>query len=341
MQPSNITTLAGDGKEPPPLAFLSHTSSDNEVTAALDDGLSSRGIKTKLDLRSFDGGTPLAKDIYDDGIAIADATVVVISRVSVTKPWVREELDFATVQRVNRKARVIPFIVDDVPDADVSKLFSPVEHLHWVRLSDYPTVDAAAAYIADIIHGRVKAPEIGPPPAWTKEPIYANIFGLEPEDEVLLKFFCRTVLDDVDHYGRLTLFEYKTFATDNGLSDSSLKASLYALENTHHIKMQFSLGDGGIPPYVQISDFSIFRYMRGYEPSDYAYLRRTIVAACVNGDANSTNKLNLSLPSERGRAVYILKELETQGHIKALRIMHGQAQWFNTPTLARLLEKLS
>jgi hypothetical protein len=105
--------------------------------------------------------------------------------------------------------------------------------------------------------------------------------------------------------------------------------------------MQFSLGDGGIPPYVQVSDFSIFRYMHGYEPSDYADLRRNIVAACVNADANSTYKLNLSSSSERGRAIYILKEMETQGHIKALRIMHGQAQWFNTPTLPRLLEKLS
>ena len=49
----------------------------------------------------------------------ARAVIVVLSKVSVQKPWVREELNTSVANRISRGTRLIPVVIDDceVPES--------------------------------------------------------------------------------------------------------------------------------------------------------------------------------------------------------------------------------
>ncbi|MEV7003310.1 toll/interleukin-1 receptor domain-containing protein [Streptomyces sp. NPDC093982] len=68
----------------------------------------------------------LVERLFDKGLDTADAVVVVVSTHSVTKPWVREELDAATVRRVNEETRLIPVRLDQV------SMPPPLQHIAWI-----------------------------------------------------------------------------------------------------------------------------------------------------------------------------------------------------------------
>lgn len=319
-----------------PLAFLSHTHADDVITGQLDEGLHSRGVRTKLDLRTFEGASKLVRNIYDEGIAVADAFVIVVSHESVKAPWVREELDYATIQRVNRKTKIIPFVIDDVPARDI---FKPVEHLVWVRLSEYPSVDSAAHYISDIIHGTVKLPEVGPTPPWSEELFFANVFGLRSDDEAIIMFLCQISLDDAEQFGYITQYEYRRIGAEKGIADATLATSLRALEDQYHlIDCTRGLGGGDFPAYVQISDLAIERFMKGYEPDRYKAIFCRLVSAIVNQGISGSHSLPPELLKESGRVRAILRELNNAGYLK-LRSGGGSDRWMANPTLSRILEE--
>jgi hypothetical protein len=49
----------------------------------------------------------------EEGLKEARAVIIVLSKVSVQKPWVREELNTSVVNRISRGTRLIPVVIDD------------------------------------------------------------------------------------------------------------------------------------------------------------------------------------------------------------------------------------
>ena len=115
---------------PTPPVFLSHASEDKERFAIpFAKGLRRNGIDVWLDKWEILPEDSLVDKIFEEGLREATAVVIVLSAVSVTKKWVREELNAAIVSRISKKTRIIPIVLDDcdVPEALKSTVWERVE----------------------------------------------------------------------------------------------------------------------------------------------------------------------------------------------------------------------
>src|ERR1039458_2379573 len=97
-----------------PKVFLSHASEDKErFVIPFATSLRQRGIEVWLDKWEILPGDSLVDKLFEEGLKEADAVLVVVSAASVSKPWVREELNTAIVNRITKQTKVIPVLLDD------------------------------------------------------------------------------------------------------------------------------------------------------------------------------------------------------------------------------------
>ena len=77
-----------------PKVFVSHATEDKErFVTEFARHLRSRGVDAWIDDWEIGLGQSLVDKIFEDGIKNADVFVIVLSKNSVAKKWVREELD--------------------------------------------------------------------------------------------------------------------------------------------------------------------------------------------------------------------------------------------------------
>src|SRR2546421_4758514 len=95
------------------IAFLSHASPDKPWVIPFAARLRARGLDVRLDQWEIMLGDGLIRRIYDEGLGQADAVVVVLSPASVESRWVREEIEVATVRRIEEKCRIVPVILEE------------------------------------------------------------------------------------------------------------------------------------------------------------------------------------------------------------------------------------
>src|SRR5262245_4218713 len=86
-----------------PRVFISHASEDKaRFVAGFAARLRENGVDAWLDQWEMKPGDSLVDRIFEEGLKSAQAVIIVLSAVSVTKPWVREELNNSVVSRINR-----------------------------------------------------------------------------------------------------------------------------------------------------------------------------------------------------------------------------------------------
>src|SRR4030081_2036555 len=104
----------------PPKVFLSHASDDKErFVLAFAKRLRDKGVDDWLDKWEILLGDNLVDKIFEEGLKQGAAVIIVLSRLSVEKPWVKEELNASFVARINRQTKIIPVVIDDctVPES--------------------------------------------------------------------------------------------------------------------------------------------------------------------------------------------------------------------------------
>ncbi len=232
---SSLMTHASPGDRPP-TAFLSHASEDKgEVAEPLGRELARLGVRPWLDQWEIRPGDSLVQKLFDEGLAKVDAVVVLVSRASVDKPWVREELDSAMVGRITRGTRLIPVRLDGV------EMPEPLKHLVWINADrSQAGIQKTAQDIADTVHGHDPRPAVGPRPGYTA--LSLSVPGLTKVDAFLLTQVIRHALGD--WITKFFDFEpIKTAAKDQGVSDEMLFESLYALSERHYLNIRFGQDD--------------------------------------------------------------------------------------------------
>ncbi len=97
-----------------PKVFLSHASEDKDrFVLKFAKKLYSKGIVAWVDKWEMNIGDSLIDKIFEEGINNADAIIVVLSKNSANKPWVREELNASMVKKIEDKRKLIPILIDD------------------------------------------------------------------------------------------------------------------------------------------------------------------------------------------------------------------------------------
>src|SRR5690242_9964644 len=129
-----------------PKVFVSHASEDKaRFVNGFAERLRANGVDAWLDQWEMKPGDSLVDRIFEQGLKSAQAVIIVLSAVSVTKPWVREELNNSVVSRINRGLRIIPVVIDQcaIPEALAATL--------WQRVDDLEHYDEAFQRILDAI----------------------------------------------------------------------------------------------------------------------------------------------------------------------------------------------
>ena len=127
-------------EEEHPTAFISHTGADkSRFVRPFATALRELGIDAQVDEWEFNAGDCWTEKIYGM-IGQADAVVVILSKNSINAKWVREEINAASVQKVERGMGLLPVILDGLKIADIPQA---LHHIHGVRVSARDSTGAA------------------------------------------------------------------------------------------------------------------------------------------------------------------------------------------------------
>jgi len=177
-----------------PRAFVSHASEDKTGYAEpLAVELRQSGIDAWLDKWEMLPGDSLIQKIFSEGIHATDAVVVLLSPVSVVKPWVQKELNVAAVKNIEKALRLIPV---KLQDCDVPEVLQDMFWLDWAKEGGAQRV---AKRIVEALHGHTSKPSLGSPPAHLTTPRF-TIPGLSARDVKVLQIIFEASLDNGLHF---------------------------------------------------------------------------------------------------------------------------------------------
>jgi hypothetical protein len=251
----------------PPKVFISHASEDKaRFVLAFAARLRAAGIDAWLDRWEMQPGDSLVRKLFDEGLQGADTVIVVLSRFSVEKPWVREELDAAFVKRVHAGAKLVPVVLDDCEVPFVLRT------LVWERIDDLASYDTSFARIVAAITGAYDKPPLGAPPS-----VPPPVDGLAPVDARVLQVLGERVIQQGHELVDGAALRAGPALAD--LDDEALNDALEMLAQARLVRVEAA--GGGLPLAVQLTTTGVQRVGQSAQP-DYATLVPRVAAALVN-----------------------------------------------------------
>jgi hypothetical protein len=116
--------------------FISYARKDKErFVLEFARRLRAHGVDAWIDVWEMLPGDSLVDKVFEEGIKNARAMIIVLSKNSVNRPWVREELNYAFLKRLGGKLRTTPVVIDEceIPEALRSTL--------WEKIHDSKSYD--------------------------------------------------------------------------------------------------------------------------------------------------------------------------------------------------------
>jgi len=310
-----------------PKVFVSHASEDKDrFVLRFAERLRQNGIDAWLDRWEMLPGDSLVDKIFEEGVKEAKAVIVILSKFSVGKSWVKEELNAALVKRINTGSKLIPVVIDDcdVPEALKSTL--------WERITDLSAYESSLNRIVAAVFGANDKPPIGSPPQYVRS-FDQSIGGLNNIDSLVLRLSCEELLKT----GDIFVNPGKVFLKNSTpvVPEEELKDSLEILDGEGYIKLMRAMG-GGFFPY-QITTYGFDAYANVAIP-DYQSKVAAVVSVIVNEKLASNIEIQKRLNENQIIVDHILAVLETKGHIKQAKMIGGLSHiHYVSPSLRRAL----
>lgn len=196
--------------------------------------LRAAGIDAWLDQWEIRAGDSLVKKVFLEGIDEAEVFIVVLSDVSVAKPWVVDELDAAVVRRIQQGTRLIPVLLDEVP------VPAPLTHIRWVSVPALG-IDGAVNDIVSTVFEQDVRPPLGPAPDYTS--VSLQMLD-DPADDIVLGLIVDLSLErgiiDVDEA------ELVEKAQALGLVPAQVEEALHALKSRWFLRLENTLASSSV-----------------------------------------------------------------------------------------------
>ena len=255
-----------------PIVFISHASEDKtRFVEPFSRMLRSKGIDAWLDKWEMLPGQKLAEKIFEEGIKRAQAIIIVLSPISVAKPWVREELNAAMVKKINENTKLIPVIIEDC------ELPECIKGLCWVRIQNLNNYDEEMDSIIRAIFNHTDKPPLGEIPEYIAQ-VSVSIQGLDKADQAVLITACEKVLSQPHMHVDTNEIIDSIKALE--ISEEALKESLEILHNKGYIDVTFhSLIN--IAPHFRVTDYGFSIYAANCI-QDFQEKRQSIISKLVN-----------------------------------------------------------
>jgi len=298
-----------------PRVFVSHASEDKQrFVVKFAQRLRENGVDAWLDQWEMKPGDSLVDRIFEQGLKPAEAVVIVISAVSVQKPWVRQELNTSVVARISRGLKIIPIVIDkcEIPECLQSTL--------WQRIDDLQHYDDAYQRILDAIFDRSTKPPLGEPPSRVAA-VEAKLPSLTASDQQVL----RTI--------------YEECMTEGGAffqkAPDDVRESIEILKQQGYLNVD-EFGMGELQIGLTLPGFQ--KYAEACVPG-YKETLAHLGGLLVNEDAYENTDIAKRLDQPQRYVDWLLDVLENAGHITLSK--YGSGVWEVvrvSPTLKRSLE---
>jgi hypothetical protein len=315
-----------------PKVFVSHASEDkNRFVTEFATKLRKNGVDAWLDKWEMLPGDSLVDKIFEEGLKKAEAIIIVLSKFSVDKPWVREELNASIVNKISKGVRIIPIVLDDcnVPESLISTLWEKVENLE--------SYDNSFKKILYAIYGINDKPALGASPAYTTT-VYHEIGGLTKADNLVLKETCDFMVQK-DSY--LLLVNPETVFGDGsklGFSKVEIEDCIEVLENNGYFNVTRFIGGGeSYGCRIQVTENGFDSYLQAYV-DDYNSIIEKVISLVVNEGVVSNIEIFSKLNKPKVIVNNILIALESRSHIKLSKFTDGSIHIYHvSASLRRLL----
>lgn len=245
----------------PPKVFISHASEDKErFVLDFAKRLCENGIDPWVDKWEILPGDSIIDKIFEEGIRQAQAVIVVLSKYSINKRWVQEELNASLVKRIQRGSRLIPVILDIDEDLIPQSLRS----IAWVKIDDLQHYEKHLKKIVDAIYNRRGKPTISV--SQNLESKIKQFSPLKKTTSTIFKLFCEKALNNRHGYNHrhihLTASSpiVKSFLEElksKGVTPRSVFKALTQLEQLNYI---IAKAEDLESPYKKILSFVIKLY---------------------------------------------------------------------------------
>ena len=260
--------------ETTPRAFLCHATEDEAIARPLAEKLQRNGIDTFYDKWEIGPGDSLRRKV-EEGIGGCTHFIVLLTPISIKKPWVNEEIDAGFVRNLEGKCKFIPLRCG----LDIDSLSPLLKGKHSPAL-DGSHDEGNIKKLINSIHGISDSPPLGEPPQVIQESS-GGILGLSPAAEAIVRLMVES-----SEYG--TNLDQPTrpdkLQENTQLNDDDLVNALDELEGQGFVKMLHAQGEGPLGCTHVLAEDVLFvafdKYFKQWNPEEDA-LR--IAADLVNG----------------------------------------------------------
>jgi len=295
--------------------FISHASEDKaRFVEKLATELRENGIDAWLDKWEIKIGDSIVDKIFEFGIKQCKVFIIVLSKNSVNKPWVKEELNSAVVKKIENNCRIMPIIIDD--DIEVP---TALNHLVWKRIRDISNCNDE---LSEIINSILEIQE-KPPLGTTKHKIIQmpTISGYSSIDTAIFKIIGDLVLenDRIDRFveGEHFYPKIKEFQ----ISEEEALETLEILEKGGTIKSQYAIGSKQ-PIYFKMTEYGFYRYC-SYYLDDFERIIIDTVSKIFNENIFRYTLISEQLNVQKVVIYCIFEYFDNKGFITTVKAMGG------------------
>ncbi len=295
----------------PPRVFVSHAWEDKDrFVLRFASALRERGVDAWVDQWELLAGDSLIDKIFEEGLKRADAVVIILSHQSVASKWVREELNAAVVARIQKNARIIPVLIDDVevPEALKSTLWVPAKAPEDFQ----PAVDK----VVNAVFERRVRPPLGAPPGIAE---VAAVAGLQASDTLVLRAFGDRTLT-MRHVSLIRTDDVGADVAAKGVDRDAYLESLEVLHNRSLLKPTEELSP--IPHAFQLTPLGMEEYLRHFF-ADYSGAVRAVAADLANNHPSDLSEIQSRLPLPEPVLRHLLDRFHEEGLIGIAKALGG------------------
>lgn len=247
-----------------PHAFLCHATEDKEIAKPLAEELQRNGIYTFYDAWEIGPGDSLPQKI-DEGIRDCTHFIVLLTPISIEKPWVKAEMDAGLVRNIKDKCKFIPLRcgldLDHLPPLLEAKHAPALDGIH-----DGSNIKK----LINSVHGASDKPPLGEPPQAIRESS-GGALGLSPAAEAVVRLMVETSENGMADGQMLSLRQLKE-AT--GLDDDDIMDAVNELEGQGYVGVISTQSTDPLDGEHVCAEASLFvtfdKYFKQWNPEDDA-----------------------------------------------------------------------
>lgn len=310
-----------------PKVFVSHASEDKaRFVLGFATRLRSIGIDAWLDKWEMLPGDSLIDKMFNEGLKEASAVVIVISKYSIQKKWVAEELNASIVARVSRGTRVIPIVLVGCPVPE------PLTATVWERIDNVESYDAEFERISASIFGRSMKPPLGELPKYVID-LKAHIQGLSLIDTLVLKHSCEFAIESGDFHVNPNAVFLNERNID--LPCGEVRDSIEMLNSSGFIDAQYHSGTSAqYNCFYRVTINGMEQYAQQFI-HDYENIKVKIASAIVNEELYTNNKIRSRVSAPIALVNHVLMLFESRGLVSMEKYLDGGIGIFHVSAMLR------